>query len=227
MSIKVVDIKGSAVSEEKIPEVFSKEVNDHLIWEVVVAEQANKRQGTHQVKTKGEVRGGGKKPWKQKGTGRARAGSNRSPIWKGGGTIFGPSPRDYTQHIPTKKKTAGIRNIFSKKIQDKKVIILDKWTMEKPSTSEAFIGINKILKASDFFKEYSEGRKLRKNTNDKHRSVALVYDTDEQASKLSVKNLPWVKSVHVDRLAALPLWHNHGIIITKDAFKKIQDKVKK
>ena len=99
--------------------------------------------------------------------------------------------------------------------------------MEKPSTSEAFTGITNVLKAADFYKQYSEGRKLRNNTNDKRRSVTLVYDTDEKASKLSVKNLPWVKSVHVDRLAALPLWYNHGIIITKDAFNKIQDIVKK
>ena len=226
MAIKVLDFKGSSVSEESIPDIFKNDVNEHLIWEIIVAEQANLRQGTHKTKEKGEVRGGGKKPWRQKGTGRARAGSNRSPIWKGGGTTFGPRPRDYRQAIPQKKKRAGIISILTKKIQVGQIVILDKMKLDKVSTKDAFLGLTKVVEASTFYENYVKGRKLKANTNDGRRKVAFIHADDEQDNKRSLRNIPWVQYMHVDRLGALPLWHSHGIIITKDAYQKLLEKVK-
>jgi len=225
MSIQVFDFSGNKVGEEKIPELFSGDVNHHLVWEVVTAEHANKRQGTHKTKEKGEVRGGGKKPWKQKGTGRARQGSIRAPQWKGGGTVFGPRPRDYRQYLSPKKKRAGMRNILAGKIASNQLVILKDWGMDKASTSAAYNGFAGIVNASPFKEDYSKGRVLRAKTNDKRRTITVIVDTDNKENKLSVRNIPWIQYIHVDRLATMPVFYNHGIIVTDGAFKKITEKL--
>ena len=226
MSLAVFDFDGNRVGEEQVPSVLSVEkVNEHLIWEVVVAEQANKRQGTHKTKEKGEISGGGSKPFRQKGTGRARAGSNRSPIWRGGGITFGPRPRSYRQALSRKKKFAGIKNILSKKIQSNQVVVLDSIQLEGPSTKQAFSGISSVVAAAAFAEAYANNRKLRNNTNDKRRTIALIVSENDRNQKLSFKNIPWVNVLHYDRLAALPLYHNHGVIITKAALPEVAKKV--
>lgn len=221
MSIQVFDFSGKKVGEEKVPAAFQIKANSHLIWEVVTAEHANRRQGTHKTKEKGEVSGGGKKPWKQKGTGRARQGSIRAPQWKGGGTIFGPRPRSYRQFLTPKKKQAGMAHILAEKIASNKLIVLDKWEMEKPATSAAFAGFNSILQSAPFFEDYSKGRKLRSKTNDKMRTITVIVSEDKKENKLSVQNIPWINLIHVDRLASMPVFYNHGIIVTSEAFKKL------
>jgi len=227
MAIQVLDIQGKKINEKQIPQELMVKANQHLIWEVVTAEQAGRRQGTHKTKEKGEVRGGGKKPWKQKGTGRARAGSNRSPIWKGGGTTFGPRPRDYAMSLPRKKKLAGIVNILAHKISQGQVVILNEWKVDKINTKSAHEGFSSLIQGSPFYEEYAKDRKIRKNTNDRRRKVTVILGDDQSEKKLSLRNIPWIESIHVDRLAALPLWYNHGLIIMDDAFEKLAEKTKK
>lgn len=218
MGIQVLDFTGKTIKEENVPSALDIDVNEHLIWEVVTAEHANARQGTHKTKEKGEVRGGGKKPWKQKGTGRARAGSNRSPIWKGGGTTFGPRPRSYTQRLSRKKKQTAMVHILAAKIKENQLVILENWTSESASTKTAFNGFTKVIEGSSFYEKYSEGRKLRVDSNDNRRKVAVVTATDAKENKLSLRNIPWIESLHVDRLAARTMFHNHGVIVTREAY---------
>ncbi len=134
-SVDVMDLAGkSAGKVEVADEVFGRRQNDALLHEVVVREQASFRQGTHMTKTRGLVSGGGKKPWKQKGTGRARAGSNRSPLWKGGGTTFGPQPRDYSYRMPRKKVRAALRVALSDALRDGRLICVDDLSVDSPKT---------------------------------------------------------------------------------------------
>jgi large subunit ribosomal protein L4 len=131
----VVSQARQPVGEMTLPEhLFSGPVRQHLLYEVVRMQQANRRAGTHSTKTRGFVSGGGAKPWRQKGTGRARAGSNRSPIWVGGATIFGPQPRDYSYRMPASARKAAIRAALAAKLRDGKLLIVDKLTLEEPKT---------------------------------------------------------------------------------------------
>ena len=228
MSLEVVSFDGKKVGSENVPDIFSmKFINDHVIWEVVKAEQANRRQGTHKTKSRGEIRGGGAKPWRQKGTGRARSGTKTSPVWRGGGVAFGPKPRNYRQNLPRSKKVSGYRNIIGKKLRDSKIVILDNWNVDSVSTKIAFNGFEKVAKAAPFWEDYNKSIKLRKNTNNKRRKITLIVNTDDDVYKKSVRNIPWIEMIHCDRLAALPLQFNHGIIITKEAFTKITENLKK
>ena len=228
MSVQVFDLSGNKVGQEEIPAEFDTgKINEHVIWEVVTAEQASQRQGTHKTKTKGEVRGGGAKPWRQKGTGRARSGSNRSPIWPGGGTVFGPQPRSYRKDITRKKKLSGLRNIIARKLQQEQVILISDWSVDAPSTSAAFKSLDSILNAAPFAEKYKENRKLRTNTNDKRRKITVVVADNDQNRKKSLRNLPWVELIHCDRLAALPLFYNHGLIFDKKAWENTKERFKK
>ena len=227
MGLKVLNFEGSSVGEASVPNVFTDSGNRHLIWEVIKAELANKRQGTHKTKTKSEVRGGGSKPWRQKGTGRARQGSIRSPQWRGGGIAFGPLPRDYSEMIPRKKKRAGLRSILAEKFSLDKVVILDSVQLSEVSTKKAVNGLMKVVENSPFYGAYSENRKLIKSENKRRRPVTLVTDSNDNNQKLSIQNIPWVKTVHVDRLSAVPLFYNHGLIITKGALDKLYEKFAK
>jgi len=226
MALHVLDIQGKKVGEKETPAAFSIDVNTHLIWEVVTAEMAAKRQGTHKTKERGEVSGGGKKPWKQKGTGRARQGSIRAPNWKGGGTIFGPRPRDYTKTITAKKRRAGMSHILASKVQDNRVVILDQFKAENFSTKVMYNGFTKVVEASPFYAQYSEGRKLRKNGNDNRRKIVLITDSLGAESKKSLSNIPWIEVINVDRLAASTVWYNHGLVITAEAYEKLLARVK-
>ena len=125
MKVQVLDQSGNPVREMDLPEeVFSYPVKDHLIYEAVVNYLANQRQGTACTKTRGEVSGGGRKPWRQKGTGRARAGSIRSPLWRHGGTVFGPKPRDYSYSIPRKAKKNALKSALATKLAEKQLLVV-------------------------------------------------------------------------------------------------------
>src|SRR5690554_166901 len=135
--VAVHNTKGEQVGElELSPAIFAAPVNEAAIHEVVVAYLANQRRGTASTKTRGLVRGGGRKPWRQKGTGRARHGSTRSPIWTGGGTVFGPHPRDYTVRLPKKIKRAALKSALTSKFNNDEIIVLDELAMEAPKTKE-------------------------------------------------------------------------------------------
>jgi large subunit ribosomal protein L4 len=138
MTLEILKIDGKPSGKKvKLDEaIFGIEPNDHAIYLAVKAIQANKRQGTHKAKERAEVRGGGKKPWRQKGRGTARAGTTRSPIWIGGGTIFGPRPRDYRQKLPLKVKQLARKSALCYKVKDEPLIVVEDFTFEKPKTKD-------------------------------------------------------------------------------------------
>src|SRR5437016_3779058 len=148
MQIDIVDIKGKKVGQAALADaVFGAEVKEHLLWEVVKAQRAAKRAGTHATKTRAHVRGGGKKPYKQKGTGNARQGSSRSPNFVGGGKVFGPHPRDYSYTVPKKVRRAALASALSLRVQEKKLVVLDKLPFDAPKTKR-LVGILKVLGVS-------------------------------------------------------------------------------
>lgn len=135
VTIPVVSQRNEPVGEIGLPaEVFGGPVRRHLLYETVKMQLANRRSGTAATKTRGYVRGGGKKPWKQKGTGRARAGSTRSPLWVGGATLFGPQPRDYSYRLPASARQTALRSVLAAKLRDGQVVVLDKIELEAPKT---------------------------------------------------------------------------------------------
>ncbi|WKZ33708.1 MAG: 50S ribosomal protein L4 [Thermodesulfobacteriota bacterium] len=138
MNVEVLDTNGSKVSEVALSEeVFSGEVKEHLFYEVVKMQLANRRSGTASTKTKGEVSGGGIKPWKQKGTGRARSGSNRSPVWRHGGTVFGPHPRDYSYKLPKKVMKEALKNALRLRLKEGRLKVLSSIDLAEPKTKSA------------------------------------------------------------------------------------------
>jgi len=135
VTIPVVSQRNEPVGEIGLPaEVFGGPVRRHLLYETVKMQLANRRSGTAATKTRGYVRGGGKKPWKQKGTGRARAGSTRSPLWVGGATLFGPQPRDYSYRLPASARQTALRSVLAAKLRDGQLVVLDKIELEAPKT---------------------------------------------------------------------------------------------
>ncbi len=135
--LNVYDIdKNTTAQIELSDEVFGADVNEHVLYEVVRMQLASRRQGTASTKTRSDVRGGGRKPWRQKGTGRARAGTSRSPLWRGGGTVFGPHPRDYSYKVPKKVRRVALRSALSMKVKEDKVIILRDFPMDRIKTKE-------------------------------------------------------------------------------------------
>lgn len=219
MSLSVIDQTGKSVSTVEAPEFLKKsDINKHLIYEVVKAELANQRQGTHKTKERGDVRGGGRKPFRQKGTGRARQGSTRAPQWRGGAVIFGPRPRSYRIDVPTKKKLAGAREIVAEKILKERFAILSDLRFAEVSTKAAHQSVDSIVKGSPFFAGYSENRKLQSGGSRGRRRITIVLDHNEVNTKKSLRNMPWIQTLHVDRLSAVLLFQNHGLYFTQGAF---------
>src|SRR5262244_208430 len=137
LNVEVKSLDGKKVGSVDLdPSIFGVDVNEHLLWEVVKAQQAKKRAGTHSTLRRDEVRGGGKKPYKQKGTGNARQGSTRSPQFVGGGTVWGPQPRDYSYTVPKKVKRAALASALSLRAQEKKLVIVDGLSFDAPKTKK-------------------------------------------------------------------------------------------
>ncbi len=144
-SVDVINQKGEKVSSIELDDtVFNAEIRDTLVQRVIVWQLAKRRSGTASTKTRGEISGGGKKPWRQKGTGRARAGTNRSPIWVGGGTIFGPKPRSYAFSLPKKMRKAALRSVLTAKLKDDQLTVIDKIELDAPKT-KVFVDIMKTM----------------------------------------------------------------------------------
>jgi len=179
--------------------VFGIEPNTHLLHEAVVMQQSSKRQGTHAVKNRSEVRGGGAKPWRQKGTGRARHGSIRSPQWVGGGIVFGPNPRSYSYKLPKKMRRLALKSALSSKVKENNLVVLEGLSLEAPKTKE----IVNLLHALNVD------------------SKALIVTAEEDVTvKKSVNNLPNVKTIPVSQLNVLDLIAYDKLIISKDAAEK-------
>ncbi|SHG12206.1 50S ribosomal protein L4 [Ornithinibacillus halophilus] len=179
--------------------VFGIEPNTHVLHEAVVMQRASLRQGTHAVKNRSEVRGGGRKPWRQKGTGRARQGSIRSPQWVGGGTVFGPTPRTYSYKLPKKVRRLALKSALSSKTQEENIVVLESLSFDGPKTKE----VVKMLAAL--------------NVNEK----ALIVTTDKDENVIrSANNLQGVKVLTVEEVNVLDLLSHGKLILTKDAAEK-------
>jgi large subunit ribosomal protein L4 len=201
--IDVLNIKGEKVDEINLSDsVFGVEVNEHAIYEVVKNHLANKRQGTQSAKTRSEVRGGGRKPWRQKGTGRARQGSTRSPQWIGGGVVFAPKPRDYSYTIPKKVRRLALKSVLTSKVQNGELIVLDGISMEAPKTKE-FAGIMANLKLD---------KKALFVTAEKNGNVVK-----------SANNIPGVKTAIVGSMNVYDIVNHGAFVITREAVEKVEE----
>lgn len=200
-NLKVMDQNGKDSGEVTLNDkVFGIEPNESVVFEAIIRQRAGKRQGTSKVKNRSAVRGGGKKPWRQKGTGRARQGSIRSPQWRGGGTVFGPTPRSYAYTMPRKQRRLAIKSVLSQKMIDKDLIVLDKLTMSAPKTKDLVSMLNSL------------------NVDGK---VLIV--SDDNNVQLSARNLAKVKAVPVNGLNVEDAVDYDKLILTQDAVKKIEE----
>lgn len=200
-NLKVMDQNGKDSGEVTLNDkVFGIEPNDSVVFEAIIRQRAGKRQGTSKVKNRSAVRGGGKKPWRQKGTGRARQGSIRAPQWRGGGTVFGPTPRSYAYTMPRKQRRLAIKSVLSQKLIDNDLIVLDKLTMSAPKTKDLVSMLNSL------------------NVDGK----VLIVSNDSNV-QLSARNLPKVKAVPVNGLNVEDAVNYGKLILDQDAVKKIEE----
>ena len=201
--INVLNVSGQNVGEIELNDsIFDIEVNEHVLYEAVKCQLANKRQGTQSAKTRAEVRGGGIKPWRQKGTGRARQGSIRSVQWVGGGVAFAPKPRDYSYSLPKKVRRLAMKSALSSKVQDKEIIVLDALSLEAPKTKEI---VN-----------------LFKNVNAAKKTLVVTAENDVNVVK-SVRNIEGANVAHVSTLNVYDILNCDSFIITTDAVKKVEE----
>ncbi|MDR1700830.1 MAG: 50S ribosomal protein L4 [Lachnoclostridium sp.] len=201
-SVSVYNMEGKEIDKMELNEsVFAAPVNEHLVHRAVVLQLANKRQGTQSAKTRAEVRGGGRKPWRQKGTGHARQGSIRSPQWKGGGVVFAPKPRNYSFKMNRKEKQAAIKSALSQKCNENKFYVLDSLSFEEPKT-----------------------KKMKEVLNNLNIEKALVI-TEQDAANVaaSAKNLVKVRSVYTNAINVYDILKYDTIVITKDAVGQIEE----
>ena len=202
-NVSVYNMEGKEVGTIELNDaVFGVEVNEHLVHMAVVQQLANNRQGTQKAKTRSEVSGGGRKPWRQKGTGHARQGSTRSPQWTGGGVVFAPVPRDYSFKINKKEKRAALKSALSDKVANGKLVVVDALTFEAPKTKE----FAKVM--------------TNLNVNDK----ALVVLNDNDANVvLSAKNIPTVKTSLTNTINVYDVVNAKTLVLTQDAVKTIEE----
>lgn len=201
-NVKVYNMEGNEVGEMTLNDaVFGVEANMHVMHLAVVQYLANQRQGTQSAKTRAEVRGGGRKPWRQKGTGRARQGSTRSPQWTGGGVVFAPKPRSYSFKINKKVKRLAILSALSTKVAEGKIIVLDSLTMPEIKTKE-MVKVFHNIKAEKAF---------------------VVLGEPDRNVLLSTRNIPTVKTVSVNNLNIYDLLKYDTFVVTKDAVAKIEE----
>ncbi|MBO8129550.1 MAG: 50S ribosomal protein L4 [Peptococcaceae bacterium] len=201
--VAVFNTKGEQVGEMELSdEVFGQPVNEAVLHEVVTMQLANRRRGTHDTKTRGEVRGGGRKPWRQKGTGRARHGSIRSPIWRGGGIVFGPHPRDYHYKVPKKVRRLALKSALSSKVGEGKIFVLEALELEAPKTKD-MVQILQNLQAGKGALVVTEGK-------------------DEHVIK-SARNIPKVKALPADQLNVYDVLYHPNLVMTKDAVAKVEE----
>ena len=201
-NVSVFNMEGKEVSTLELNDaVFAAPINEHLVHMAVVQQLANKRQGTQSAKTRSEVSGGGKKPWRQKGTGHARQGSTRSPQWTGGGVVFAPKPRDYSFKMNRKEKNAAIKSVLTSKVNDSKFIVLDELKLEGIKTKEVVA--------------------VLKNLN-VEKALIVTADKDENVV-LSARNIPTVRTALTNTINVYDMLKYDTVVITKDAVAKIEE----
>ncbi len=201
--VNVYNQLGEVVGDIELNEaIFGIEVNEHVVYEVVKNHLANRRQGTQSAKTRAEVRGGGRKPWRQKGTGRARQGSIRAPQWKGGGVVFAPKPRSYRYSVPKKVRKLAMRSVLTSKVLEGELRVLDALTIDAFSTKKA--------------------KEILKNLNLETKTIIVLSEGNEKIVK-SFANLPKVETVVVDYMNVYDLLKFDNLVIVKDALSKIEE----
>ena len=201
-NVSVYNMEGKEVGALELNDaVFGVEVNEHLVHLAVVAQLANKRQGTQKAKTRSEVSGGGRKPWRQKGTGHARQGSTRSPQWKGGGVVFDPTPRDYTIRLNKKEKRAALRSALTSRVQDNKFIVVDELKFDEIKTKK-FQNVMDNLKVS--------------------KALVVLADND-QNTVLSARNIAGVKTSQVGSINVYDILKYNTVVATKAAVASIEE----
>ncbi|MBI5903897.1 MAG: 50S ribosomal protein L4 [Deltaproteobacteria bacterium] len=201
MTADVLNKDGVKVSEIDLNDaIYGAEVKEHLFYEVVKMQMANRRAGTASTKTKGEVSGGGAKPWKQKGTGRARSGSIRSPLWRHGGTVFGPHPRDYSYKVPKKVVKAALKSALSLKLKDGRLKVIDSFELAEPKTRLAL----EILKKSSLD------------------NALIVISGENRNLMLAVRNLKDFKVLNAAGINVYDLLNYDNILITRGALEKVE-----
>ncbi|SHG74202.1 LSU ribosomal protein L4P [Thermosyntropha lipolytica DSM 11003] len=202
--VALYDMSGAQIGEIELSDsVFGIEPNEAVLADFVKMQLANKRVGTASTKTRGEVSGGGKKPWRQKGTGRARVGSIRNPIWRGGGIVFGPKPRDYSYRLPKKVRRLAMRSALSAKVKDNNIIVVDKLVFDQPKTKKMV----EVLKA------LNAGKK----------TLLVTLDSADSNVVKSARNIPGVKPLRADFINVYDLLKYETLLITKDAVAKVEE----
>ena len=201
-NISVFNIEGKVVGSIELNDaVYGVNVNEHLVHMAVVAQLANKRQGTQKAKTRSEVSGGGRKPWKQKGTGHARQGSTRSPQWKGGGVVFAPTPRDYTINLNKKEKRIALKSALTSRVLENKFIVVDDFAMSEIKT-----------------------KKMQQTLNNLNVKKALVVCAEnEKNTVLSVRNIYGVKAASPKTINVYDILKYNTVVASKDAVKTIEE----
>ena len=201
-NVSVYNMEGNEVGKMDLNDaVFGVEVNEHLVHMAVVAQLANKRQGTQKAKTRSEVRGGGKKPWRQKGTGHARQGSTRAPQWTGGGVVFAPTPRDYTIKLNKKEKRAALKSALTSRVQENKFIVLDELKLDEIKTKK--------------FQSVLNNLKVNK-------ALVVVGEDSDNVVK-SARNIPAVKTAYVNTINVYDILKYNTVVATKAAVANIEE----
>ena len=201
-NVTVFNMEGNEVGTMELNDaVFGVEINEHLVHLAVVRQLANKRQGTQKAKTRSEVSGGGRKPWRQKGTGHARQGSIRAPQWTGGGVVFAPVPRDYEVKMNKKERRAALKSALTSKVQDNKLVVVDSLTLAEAKTKE----MQKVL------------------TNLKAEKALIVTAGDDQNVVLSARNIADVQTATVNTINVYDVMKHNTVVVTKDAVASIEE----
>ena len=201
-NVSVYNMEGKEVGTMELNDaVFGVEVNEHLVHAVVVAQLANKRQGTQKAKTRSEVSGGGRKPWRQKGTGHARQGSTRAPQWTGGGVVFAPTPREYTVKLNKKERRLALKSVLTAKVQENKFIVLDELKFDEIKTKNFQAVLNNL------------------NVN---KAMVVLNDNDKNVV-MSAKNIPNVITAQTNTINVYDILKYNTMIVTKAAVETIQE----
>ena len=202
MKTDLYNIKGEVIGDIEIAdEIFGIDINEAVVHQAVVTYLSNQRQGTQSAKTRAEVRGGGKKPWRQKGTGRARVGSSRNPVWRHGGVAFAPKPRDYSKSLNKKMRRLAMKSVFSSKAAEKELYVLDELSFEAPKTKDMAAVLSSL--------------KIEK--------TLLVIDGNDINIIKSASNIPTMKCVDVGTLNVYEMLKYDNLLLTKDSLEKIQE----
>ena len=200
--VSVYNMEGKEVETMELDDaVFGVEVNEHLVHMAVVQQLANNRQGTQKAKTRSEVRGGGRKPWRQKGTGHARQGSTRAPQWTGGGVVFAPTPRDYSFKLNKKEKRAALKSAISSRVAENKFVVVDELKFD-------------AIKTKDFAKVMSN--------LGVEKALVVINDNDTNVV-MSAKNIPTVKTASISTINVYDILKYNTVVVTKDAVNTIQE----